>query len=212
MDWLDGLGEFDSVLDVGGNVGDFAAACFGWWPRATITSFEPLPGAAGASAQRANGCWLVEQLAVSSRDGTATLHYCVNQHSASTMQQVGDVRQRDFGIHDRHEPVDVRTVRLDSYIHQHPDRVPGRLLVKVDVEGHEGHVLAGAEDALTLAAVAVVEVQQDPHIFLGSPTPAQVNQALLRLGLTFAGVLSAFNAPDGRLIQFDGLWRRERFS
>lgn len=202
------LGPFDSVLDVGGNVGDFAELCRALWPEARITSFEPIGQLADRNHGRAGGRWLVEPLAISSHDGPASIAVCTNQHSASTMQGPGSTRRQRFGITDRFEHLPVTATRLDSYTARIHERAFGRLLVKVDVEGHEGHVLAGATETLRRADVAIVEVQQDPNIFLGSPTPSQVDQALVACGLTFAGVLSSLAEPRGNVVQFDGLWRR----
>lgn len=199
-------GPFDTVFDIGGNVGDFAELARKQWPAATITSFEPLPKVAAANRRRAERRWWVENVAISHDHGTAEIGFCVNQHSASTMQKPGGVRRELFGIRDRFEQVQVRTAPLDAYIGlTAPDR---RLLVKIDVEGHEGSVMIGAPRVLAVADTVIVEVQQDPDIFLGSPDPHQVDNFLGGYGLRFAGVLDAFKAPDGRVLQFDGVWRR----
>lgn len=202
---LERLEPFVTVLDVGGNVGTFAEAAAELWPGALITSFEPIPGAATANRSRAGGRWQVEQVAISGGHGEAPFRFCRNQPSASTMQEPGTVRLERFGIVDDFEVVQIATRPLDDYL----ELVAGRTLVKIDVEGHELEVLAGAGAVLELAAAVVVEVNQDPDIFLGAPSPAVVDQELRRHGLELAGVLSAFPDPAGRVIQFDGLWLRQ---
>lgn len=201
------LGPFESVLDVGGNVGAFAGLCRQVWPACTITSFEPLPMLANANRKRAAGRWWVEQVAVSNEHGVSSFRYCTNQHSASTMMLPGDLRRREFGIRDRFEELEVPTRTLDEY----QSLVRGRTLLKVDVEGAEGLVLAGAEQVLELEelAVVVVEVNQAPDIFVGSPLPAYVDEELRRHGLSFAGVLAVQLTPTGELVQFDGVWSRQ---
>lgn len=205
---VDELGPFDSVLDVGGSVGDVAEHFRGLWPDATLTSFEPLPAVHAAHARRARGRWCVERLAVSSREGRATLHQCTNQHSASTMQRPGSARALRFRIVDTFADVDVRTVTLDSYAERNPAAVGERLLVKIDVEGHELHVIEGARNVLEHAEAVIVECQQDAEIFLGAPSPDVVDAELRRHRLWFSGVLGVQLAPDGEPVQFDGVWRR----
>ena len=202
-----GLGPFDSVLDVGGNVGEFASRCYELWPRAMISSFEPISHLARLQRERAHGRWLVEEVAISSREGQATIHVCVNQHTASTMQMPGTVRSKRLGIADTFVDEIVPMRRLDQY----RERTRGRLLVKIDVEGHEAAVLAGAPKTLGGADAVIVECQQDPDVFQGSPSPGTVDELLRMHGLSFAGVLDSFSDPEGRLIQFDGLWTREGF-
>jgi FkbM family methyltransferase len=196
--------EPDAILDVGGNVGDFAELARRRWPDALLTSFEPIPELAKANRKRANGRWVVERIALSSHRGVGTLRQCVNQHSASTMQEPGTLRREAFGIVDRFEPLEVRTAMLDDYA----DRRRLLTLVKIDVEGHEGSVILGARATLAHAAAVIVEVQQDPEIFLDSWPASKVDGVLRQHGLRFAGILDALREPRGRIVQFDGYWRR----
>lgn len=200
-------GPFDTVFDIGGNVGDFAEQAVTLWPATNVWSFEPVPHLADANRRRAEGRWNVEPFAVSDARGGDTIFYCVNQHSASTMQRPGSVRRELFDLRDAFEPVDISTVRLDDYLDAVAER--DRLLVKIDVEGHEGEVIAGGQQVLAQAATVICEVQNDPAVFEDGVTVAQVTELLAELGLTFAGVLDVLHAPgDGRVLQFDGVWRR----
>lgn len=201
---LNEFGPFDSVLDVGGNIGEFAEHARALWPAARITSFEPLAGAANANRERARGRWWVEECALSSVTGAATIRFCVNQHPASTMQEPGPGRRERWGIVDRFEQLWVMTRRLDEFA----DVAGGRCLVKVDVEGHELEVLAGGDLLLDQVACVVCEVNQDPRIFVGAPSPAAVDAELRRHGLFFAGILGVQVDPAGELVQFDGAWVR----
>ena len=128
-----GAEPYDSVFDVGGNVGDFAELARQTWPAARVTSFEPLPEIADVQRDRSNGRWWVEPVAISGGRGTVTMHRCDNQHTASTLQEPGTARAEHFGIRDKFTSVQVATAPLDDYL-RHAD---GRLLVKIDVEGHE---------------------------------------------------------------------------
>jgi FkbM family methyltransferase len=198
------FGPFESVFDVGGNVGDFSAWCSRVWPAARIVSFEPLPAISRENELRADGAWRVERVAVSSRTGSASIQHCLNQHSASTMQTPGPLRMQRFGITDRFETLIVPTRRLDEYLSD----VRGRLLVKVDVEGHELEVIAGAAQVLRQAVCVVCEVNQEPTIFRGAPPPDVIDSELRSFGLYFAGVVGVQMDPAGRPVQFDGVWRR----
>jgi FkbM family methyltransferase len=201
---LAALGTFDSVLDVGGNVGDFAALAREVWPDARVTSFEPVGPLARANRERAGGRWWVEEVAVSRAAGEATISVCLNQPSASTMHP-GLGRQHRFGIVDTFEPVTVETQPLDEYL----GAVDGRLLVKVDVEGHELEVIAGAQAVLRLARCVIVECNQARDVFEGAPPPDAVDAELRHHGLYFAGIIGCLLAgPGGEVVQFDGVWRR----
>lgn len=207
---LAALGVFGAVLDVGGNIGDFAAAAVAAWPGATVVSFEPAAPLAEANRRRANGRWRVEEVACSDRDGEAWLNFCANQHSASSLEEHGTVRRDLFGIHDRYLPMRVQARPLDSHLGLlgAPARRPLALLVKIDVEGHERQVIAGGRETLSRAEVVVCEVQQDPQVFPAAASARELDGMLRSCGLRFAGVWDVLKAPDGRVVQFDGIWRR----
>lgn len=200
---LERLGPFDSVLDVGGNVGAFAELCRELWPAARITSFEPIPGAAGANRKRAGERWTVSETAISDQTGKQSFRFCRNQPSASTMQEPGSYRRDVLHIRDDFELVEVDTNTLDDLVWW---EAAGRMLVKIDVEGHEGDVIAGGRRVLGLAAAAIVELNQ-VEVFLDAPSPAEVDADLRSCGLEFAGVLATFEHA-GEVVQFDGLWTR----
>lgn len=198
--------EFDCVLDVGGNIGEFAERARKRWPDALITSFEPVGTLANANWERSHGRWYVDNVAISDKHGEAVINFCKNQHTASTMQQAGTARRRMFGIEDRYEELTVTTRPLDHYAN---DRVVGRTLLKVDVEGHEREVIAGAYEMLSIVDVVVMEVQNDPDIFLGAPSAKEIDARMQAHGLWFAGVQDAL-CVAGRCLQFDGIWTRPR--
>lgn len=204
-------GPFDSVLDVGGNLGDFAEAARDAWPDAWVTSFEPLPEIAEAQTLRARGRWQVEEIAISDVRGTATLYHCLNQHAASSLQPLGPARAGYFQLQDRLQAIEVRTTVLDDYLYEDastPSAVTGSLLIKVDVEGHERQVLMGAEQTLARADTVMIEMQNDAGVFEGAAPPALLDGILARAGLRFAGLADCFLAPTGRVLQFDAIYRR----
>jgi FkbM family methyltransferase len=198
---------FDLVLDVGGNIGEFAEAAARAWPDARVVSFEPIPGAAEASRKRSRDRWEVITIGISEYPDTLTLWFCTNQHTASTMQAPGTARKLHFDTDDVHEPIQVEVQRLDFYLHLLEGHK--RVLLKVDVEGHEAHVLRGGRRLMDSVTTAIVEVQQDGSIFLGSPSPWMVDRELRRSGLEFAGLADVFCAPSGQVLQFDGIWTRD---
>lgn len=195
-------GPFATVLDVGGNVGDFAELAVTLWPDANVISFEPLPHIAAVNEHRAAGRWITVRAACSDRDGQAEMYYCINQHSASTLRQPGSARRDLFGIDDRWEQVEVNTLRLDYLT-----KPTKPILLKLDVEGHERTALEGAGLLLSHAACVICEVQNDPAVF-GFRSVGAVDRLLSMYGLCFDGVLDVLHAPDGHVVQFDGIWQR----
>jgi hypothetical protein len=70
-------------------------------------------------------------------------------------------------------------------------------------------VLAGGVGAFNYAAAVLIEMQNDPAIFLGSAPPAALDATLRGYGLTFCGLADALLAPAGAVLQFDAVYRRD---
>lgn len=133
----------DVVLDVGANSGLFALYAALERPLCRVFAFEPTPASAAGLARNveANGVRNVTlcQAAVCDRDGTVDLFVPPGESlplGASTLATF-----REPGVR-----FEVAAVRLDTFAEQHHlDRVD---LIKVDTEGTEPVVLAGARRLL----------------------------------------------------------------
>lgn len=170
----------DAVWDVGANIGYYAllaAACVG--PEGRVVAFEPFP-AAGARLQenvRLNGFAQVRcvQAAVTDTDGRATLF-----HDGAHPDGVASLLRTGQGLRE----VQCATVSLDRFRQDSGERPP--LLVKVDVEGAEMAVLAGAAGLLsgTEAPMLLVEME-DSHVSWRGASRADIQN--LMVGWGFAG-------------------------
>ena len=146
--------DADRFLDVGANIGFYSLLLAARRPALAIAAFEPNPKLHPllTANARANGFRQIaaEPLALSATGGSAPLYLNRSDMSASL--------ERDFD--DRHAGTTlVPTTTLDAYVARHAGR--GRLLVKVDVEGHEAAFFAGARATLgTQRPDIVAEVAQ----------------------------------------------------
>ena len=141
----------DRVIDVGANRGIYAYQL--WRLGAKVEVFEPNPTclrvlqAWAALKPRVN----VHSVALSDHAGSANLHIPIDasglEHDASASIA------HDGFAHTRHQLVSLQT--LDSYAFEDVR------LIKIDVEGHEYHVIEGAaETLLTSMPALLVEIEQ----------------------------------------------------
>lgn len=149
--WRDLCRGAETVLDVGANTGVYALTAAALNPGARVIAFEPVRRVcdrlrinAGLNGNRI----IVEHVAVSDRDGLATLHDTEDEHPYSASldyQMLGSAYSRSY---------EVPTIRLDSYCAAHGI---GRVdLVKIDVERHEPAVFRGFRRMLEESRPAVL--------------------------------------------------------
>jgi len=137
----------ESVIDVGANVGVFAIVQARRGAR--VVCFEPHPGAFANLLQNLKLNGVARQVtavnaAVSTSDGMASLVTA----SGSVSSHLGSAGAEEY--------VSVNTVRLDSELRRLGIERPD--LLKVDVEGAELDVLAGADQTLRHVRAAILEV------------------------------------------------------
>jgi FkbM family methyltransferase len=153
----DGLGALadtgyvpEQFVDIGANIGNVTIEMLSRVPRATAVAFEPDPVnlrllrqnlAANQMADRA----IVLPVALSDSDGSVELEL--------SPDNFGDHRvRRDAGPgalseeHRRTRPIPAR--RFDSLVARGEVSLARKVLTKLDAQGHEGHILAGAPPLL----------------------------------------------------------------
>ena len=140
------------LLDVGANTGFYSLIAVASGPDTTAIAYEPVPAIvemlrANLRLNRASKRVTVEELAIGDRSGRATLHLPPPQPdgtietSASLEPDFKEVIASSF---------EVRTSTLDDAWRASGE--PAVTMVKVDVEGAEARVLAGAGPSSARAA------------------------------------------------------------
>ncbi|WP_293767297.1 FkbM family methyltransferase [Sporichthya sp.] len=207
---LDNLGT-RLVVDIGANTGQFATELRTYGYRGRILSFEPLPDAyveLSRNAQRDPG-WDTVASALGSTDGVIAINVAGNSVSSSPLAMldrhsdaapgsavVGQVRRPiarlDSALADR---------RLDHLQHLAP-------YLKIDTQGFEREVLAGAPD--TLKKVSAVELELSlTELYEDQPLYDEIVALLDAAGFRLAGVQPGFwDCQTGETLQVDGLFLR----
>ena len=155
--WVRAARQARVVLDVGANSGLFALTAQAVAPRARVAAFEPVERVRRKLQDNValNGFGVrVLPMALSSRDGTATMLDTGEEHELSaTLDPAGTVLgDRARGA----TTVSVPVARLDSLVAAGTVAPPD--LIKIDVEGHEADVLLGMPEQLARRPALLIEV------------------------------------------------------
>ena len=194
-----------TVIDVGANVGQFSRASLGRWPTSRVIAFEPLPSAAEplrrmlAAMGRRHA---VHQLALGAKTGESLFR----QHRYSLSSSVLAVAERSRGHHwaDEKASITVPMARLDDVLTDVPLDRP--LVIKIDVQGYEMEVLAGATAVLDNADCLVVEHAFE-EFYEGQAQVAEVMEYLRSSGWDFHRVVD-IRREGGVIVEADVVYLR----
>lgn len=196
-----------SVLDVGANEGQYGTELRAHGFTGTILSFEPLSSAYAALLRTASGDgdWHCLQYAASDRSGSSRIHVAANSASSSLLVMApAHTEAAPDTANIGEEPVQLcRLDAVDRLLH-----ADAPFMLKLDVQGHEAAAFAGA--AGILDRIVLIEAELSVcELYEGAPLLAEMLGILAERGFELVALEPGFHDPrDGRILQFDGYFRR----
>lgn len=195
----------DLVIDVGAASGGYATQLrdFGWTGR--IESFEPLSDAFARLAEAAadDPAWGVHHHALGRETGEARINVASNSDSSSMLPMLEAHRAAAPQVsYVGAETIAVR--RLDDVAAGFTAR---RAFLKVDTQGFERDVLAGAADTLRRCVGLQLELSFIPLYDGGMLADEAIGWAYDH-GFHVVGIEQGYAAPDGELLQVDAVFVR----
>jgi FkbM family methyltransferase len=200
--------KIDVVLDVGANNGQYGRQLIRSGFRGQIVSFEPLPTA--LEKLRMNrwsfASWAVEPFALGADNGTATLNVSANTQSSS-LQPMLQAHVTAAPSAKYVSTCEVQVRRLDDIFDQYCQ--PGqRCCMKLDVQGHEHQVLAGAAKCLDRITIVQMELSIEP-LYEGAETWQASIESMRQLGYKLMLLTPGFrDHQTGEMMQADGVFVR----
>lgn len=199
----------DVVLDVGANIGQYARKLIRSGYQGRIVSFEPLPDAFAVLSESRRGIsqWHAENFALGGENTTATLNVAGNSMSSS-LQDMCDEHVEAAPESAYIASVDVQVKRLDDVFGQFVS--PGeRCYLKLDVQGHEHHVLAGAAECLESVMAIQMELSME-HLYEGQQLWQDSIASMQQLGYRLMTMEPGFrDRRTGVMLQADGIFVRD---
>ena len=199
----------DAVLDVGANAGQYALMLRQAGYTGPILSFEPLPGphAALAAAAADDPAWRVAPpMALGDTAGEVVIERSAESDMSSILAQ-SPLLQALSPSSAVLERLAVPCARLDD-LGERLDPAWRRLHLKIDVQGFEPHVLAGASGLLPRIVTIQLELALQP-VYAGEVDWRVMVDRLQDLGFRPALVLPGyFERKLARMLQLDMVFAR----
>lgn len=203
--------SIDLVLDVGANHGGYAEKIRKAGYEGAILSFEPqskVHECLEIQARHDPKWTIAPRAALGDVEGEAVLHVAGNSSSSSLLQMLPahqDAAPQSAYVGE--ETVPLR--RLDTLVRAWPGGTPAaRMLLKVDTQGYERAVLAGAEGLLSQIHIIQLELSLLP-LYEGQWLLEDFLPHMKSLGFDLWSLSEVFTDPrSGRLLQVDGVFVR----
>jgi FkbM family methyltransferase len=198
------------VFDVGANVGQYGLSLRKCGFEGRIVSFEAIASVHAQLAALAarDHDWLVAPCCALGRTaGESNINVAGNSVSSSLLpMRDAHLQASPNSAYVAREAV--RVERLDDVAEPLLPK-DGRLLLKVDTQGYEEEVLAGADLILKNVSAMQLELSVVP-LYQGAPDLRRMLELCENLGFRLHGLIPGFfEEKTGRLLQMDGFFLRE---
>lgn len=152
------------LIDVGGNVGKFSKGFIRHFPNTDVHIFEPVANTFSI-LESAVGDWAkCYQLALSDSSGKANI-WVDSDHTLNSLEQYSDTTNKVYAKEYKGSEV-IEKARLDDIDLPLDDKV----MLKIDVQGHEVEMLEGATNTLKKVDVVLAELSFAPEYMGKQPS------------------------------------------
>jgi FkbM family methyltransferase len=197
----------DTVLDVGANRGQYAALLRAAGFRGTIHSFEPLKGAFKELALRAkrDSAWFAYPYALGEEQSKSTINVSANSYSSSILEMTTEHLEAapESGV-ECQQSIDIECLNT---IGSRLQLDPGRALLKIDTQGYEARVLAGASEYIERLAAIQLELSLEV-LYEGQVLFEELYELMTTEGFALISLEPGIANRWGRTLQFDGVFLR----
>ncbi len=198
-----------TVLDIGANEGQFASHIRKVLPQAKIYSFEPLAGPFHKLVETRLGDKNFEAFQVAVGSGKGEADFDMHDFSVtSSMLQPTEKFSRIVPSAAARTKVKVPVVTLDGWAEGRELATP--MLVKMDVQGFEDHVIRGGRETIARASAVISEVSF-AGLYQGQPMFEDIFDLMRSLDFRCGGMLGSFcDQQTGEMLEADALFIPQR--
>ncbi len=201
--------RIDVLFDVGASVGQYGLTMRALGFMGRIISYEPSTDAFRHLEREASkdDRWTALNCALAERNDKRMLNVSGNAVSSSLLPMLTTHEQADpSSVYVAEEQVQVRTLAAEIDARTQPEE---RIFVKVDTQGSEGAVLAGAGERMARIKGFQIELSTVP-LYDGQMLIEEIISLLRRAGFALVQVEPTFaEKSTGRTLQLDGIFLRD---
>jgi len=201
-------GDVDLVIDVGAHAGEYGTVLRSSGYMGRIASFEPVSRQFERLRKAAAGdaAWQCHNRAAGAKGGSACINVSGNDGFSSSLLEMGEAHEQavDDSRYERTETIQI--VRLDEEL-GNTNRSTPHVYMKVDTQGFEHEVLAGASGILEACGAVELELSLTT-LYEGQLLIGEMIELMRRHGFQPTHLEPEFVDPhSGELLQVNGLFQ-----
>lgn len=202
--WFQDL-NFETIIDIGANEGQFSEKMRSLFPNAFIYLFEPLPEPFQLLKKNFRHDKKVQlfQKGCGAERGSFKINYNESSASSSLLPMTKEHTDH-FTEAIKTTEIEIEIDTIDNILHN--VHLSEAILVKMDVQGFEDKVIAGGQEILKKADMIICELSFF-ELYKGQPLFGEIYKLLTELGFDYAGSIEQLYAPDSnKILQQDGIF------
>ena len=203
LDYLQ-MQNFQTLVDVGANRGQFALVARKCFPNAKIISFEPLkePATIFRRVFKSDPMVVLHELAIGPSNEKITIHVS-REDDSSSLLPITSLQSNLFPGTDEKEVRTIQVKPLGAVLN--PKDIKEPALMKLDVQGFERQALEGCRSLLLMFSRVYVECSFI-ELYAGQSLAHEVISFLDGFGFVLSGIYNLYYDKQGVAIQGDFLF------
>lgn len=195
-----------TIIDVGANKGQFAAASRLFFPNTAILCFEPHPLVFKKLENNVKDLTNILTFNTALGSEEKQLDFLINDYDlASSFFKPSEIQILNFPNTINQKSIKVNVTRLDKLL---INKIERPSLLKIDVQGFEFEVIKGSLGILSQIDYILLEMSLQP-MYEGEPLFDEVNDFLRTMGFKIKTVLGMLQGKSGVTLQIDAFYKRK---
>ena len=202
--------NYDLIVDIGANRGQFALSCRLWCPNATIVSIEPLIAPAQTYIRFfKNDVKVNLRIGAVGADFSTSVMHISSRDDSSSLLAISDLQVKNFPGTNESSTLDVSVAPLAHYLNEF--QISRKSLLKIDVQGFEYDVLLGSEALLDKFQHIYCECSF-AELYTGQKFAYEIIEFLNKRNFIFSGIYNTHYDNSGNAIQGDMFFINSAFA
>ncbi len=194
-----------TIIDIGANEGQYSDKLRLLFPEAMIYAFEPIPQIYTALKKNfiSDRKFKAFNLAIGESFGQVSFYENKYSQSSSILEQSENLA-RNFLFASEAKQIKVELKTLDRAIES--ERIEFPILVKIDVQGYEDHVINGGLNTISKASVVICEVSF-VHLYKDQPLFSDILEKMKGIGFEYSGSFEQLrSSKTNQILQADAIF------